>query len=652
MSDKKSNNSSNEFDVQKLRVSEHQIENNLREAAEGALKTQTDKKTGKETFWGFKVNRTSAFVINMLYDNVVIPWTDRGAKHIYTAALQLAERHAPEGKAQQIATAVALAARIGGVVIKPVAELISINRDHYKERADLSEKVTNAIAGTPADYSTNEVVKTAYERVHNEWTRDLTRKIPDAIKTGIQVSIAYDQHKVHMSQAAPYMGAGSSNTTEAGKPPLFDSETMALDKRIKEIKSSGLAPETIEMELERLKRSRGLSAAQEDKDLGSKLFSPNLSGMLSGVTEATKAIVSDINEGWASPKTTAWDKIQLLKQVMDEQPAGQNPDRIKVNGILLKKFIVEIFQQNEVDRGRGRMGDALVEQLMPAVNKIADHLADTTLDANALIHLVGDHKIIIHQDAARIFAKEETVEQAILALRGVNTSKEKVNVDEFFSNFADPALAKDVIRKNLDTLQGAERALFISIFPDELLTKAGMNKEGILAARHECHEGLYDIVAANTIELSHSDPEQLKHLGLTKSEIQALHELGSEIKRGDTEAVKVAVDGADRTVISALRTAALHQQLEGKGEAAERIWTDMVQKGATLREKIDSHSENVEAAAKPKSFAEREKKHEPHDAKVAHRTDHKDTKVMTASERELHRRSKHTTEPHHGIGAT
>jgi hypothetical protein len=315
------------------------------------------------------------------------------------------------------------------------------------------------------------------------------------------------------------------------------------------------------------------------------------------------------------------------------------------------------------------MGEALVEQLMPAVDKIAKHLADTTMDANGLVHLVGDHKVIIHQGSARIFAKEESVEEAIEKLRGVNTSKEKVNTQEFFSNFADPALARDVIKKNALELPAKEKAVFAAVFPDELLTQAGLGKEAIEKLRKDAHATLYDVVAANTMEMAQQTPDELKETGLSKSEIRAITELANEIKHGHLEAVKVAVDGSERTVVSAIRTAALHQQIENKGDAAEKVWTDMIQKGASFREKLES----TEAARteQPKNFTDRVKKPaEPHEDKshasqvkgnpnhhgeehshTSHVKKEHETHGMTAAEKELHHRSKHSGEAHEGVSA-
>jgi len=631
-------------DIEKLRLSDRQIDNNLRDAASTVASTTKDK-DGTERFWGFKVSKTAAFAINSLYDNVILPFTREGSKQIYNGVLQIAEKSEhTSGRAHAIASGVALAARIAAVVAKPTAEFISINREHYGERAELYDKVSTAIVGTPADYSNNEVIKTAFDKVHDQWSRDVIRKVPDLIKVGIQSGMPYSEHQLDMAKKPGAIKAAAAAATGSTDPklPVVDTAKEDLHKRVKQMKTDGVDQSLIDMEVEEFKRTRGMGPKEEDKQFG--VLTPNLSGALGFSAEIAKVAVDEYTAGTGAKKDNAWERIQLLKAYMNEQPAGQDPSRIRVNGVPLKKFIVEIFQQNEIDRGRGRMGEALVDQLMPAVDKIADQIANTTLDANALVHLVGDHKIILHEGAARIFANAEKVDEAIASVRGVNTSKERVNIQEFFSNFADPALARDVVKKNVETLQGPEKAVFASIFPDELLTQAGLSKDAITALRKEAHDSMYDVVAANTIELAQVAPDQLRELGLNKAEIAAIQELGKEIKHGDIEAVKTAVDGADRTVISAIRTAALHQQVANKEEGA-KVWTSMVQKGASIHEKIENGA--LKQEEKPKSFAERERKHDH--PKGEHAAHQKTSPNMSASEKELHRRT-HGAEPHEGIG--
>ncbi len=644
----------NSVDIDKLRVSERQLDNSMRDAASTVASTTKDK-DGQERFWGFKVSKTAAFAINSLYDNVVLPFTREGSKQIYNGVYQIAQRSgASLEHAHGWAATAALVGKGALIAAKVGAETFSINKEYLTDRSELHEKITNAIAGTPADFSQNEIIQTAYDKIHGNWSRDMVRKLPDIAKTAIQVGMAYSEHQADMAKKPAAMrianeAAKTAPETTPGTPaaPRVDTEKEALRQRIKDLQAEGADPEFIKMEVEDFKRNRGdIDPKDEVKQLG--IFTPNLSGTLGFSTELLKVGVDEYTAGKSNThKETAWDNIQLLKTFMDEQPAGQDPKRMRINGMSLDKFLIEkVFQQNEVDRGRGRMGEALIEQLKPSVDKIAAQLANTMLDTGALVYLVGEHKIIKHEGAARIFVSQENVEETLDSLHGIK-SKEHVNKDEFFSNYSDPVVAREVVKKTALSLEGTAKAVFVAAFPDEIIAEAGFSKEAILALRKEAHDSIFDVTVLKTLELAKDSPEKLKEFGLNKAEIAAVQQLAQDIMRGNEGAIETAVFGADRTVISAIRTAALHEQV-ATNDTTGKVWTETVERAASLHDKI--HSGALAQEAKAKSFAERERKAEhagPHAAAHHPKTDPN----MTAAEREAHRRKSHGQEPHEGIGA-
>jgi hypothetical protein len=619
------------FDLESLRPSERDVDRGLRDLA-GSLKVTQDK-NGDARVLGFKISRAGAFALNTLYDQVVIPWTQAGSKKLYDQVLNLARQSEhTSGQAHKIASGVSLVFQMGAIIGKPLIEIVSANGEHYKRRTELYDQVKSSIEGTGADYEKNEVIATAFGRVNAKWSRDMVRQIPDAIKIMAQGSVIYGDHKDYMRGRKTQFDLTNAGTSAPVDPHMqwFGQELDKIDAMDVSEASKQSRRNALEKALD-VRRGTGEHGRQkESSPFG--ILTPNTPGMIGLGAEFIGIAVDDYTESMVSDTSNAWDKIQTLKRFMNEQRPEENPDRVRINGVQLKKYIIDIFQQNELDRGRGRMGQALVEQLMPAVDKIAEGIADTTIDATALVHLVGDHKILMNDNGARIFVSEEKVDEVLEGLKGVNTSKERINKEEFFSNFADPQTARDVIKTNIASFDGAEKALFVSVFPDELLAHAGMSKEAIAHERKIAHEFIYDVVVADTLQLAQQAPDELKKLGLTKKEIEAVQQLSDDIERGKEDAVKVAVDGADRTVISAIRTAALHKQIDEKGEHAEKVWTDMVKRGSSLREKIENGELRKQ---KSESFTERASRDEP---------------STPAHERELRRRSRSGDESHEALG--
>ena len=288
---------------------------------------------------------------------------------------------------------------------------------------------------------------------------------------------------------------------------------------------------------------------------------------------------------------------------------GKTADDIQITGMghgagsmSLKAYILEMFQQHERDRTPGiswvkrdksghvtevvdPLGQALVAKLEPSIDIIADAVA-TGLDPAALINLIGGNKVIIHgKNGAKTFANEDRVREEIDKLIPVMSSHEIIKLEEYLAKFEKPEEIKGIIKANLENMKGDERVLFAALFPDDILRQLGMSGKEITTMRKEAHTGIYDFVAANVFHLAKQDDAYFKKLGLAESEIQAIHDLAEKIEAGDEKALKIAVDGHDKSVIDAVRTAGILEQ--NKDKSANNYWSERVAEIPAARKKLE-----------------------------------------------------------------
>ena len=304
-------------------------------------------------------------------------------------------------------------------------------------------------------------------------------------------------------------------------------------------------------------------------------------------------------------RQNAWKMIKHLKEEVEVQCAGdkecgndfqpKSADEISIgpakgqrgDTLTLKEYIVEIFRQNERDSGRKGLGDNLISRLQPAIDVIAEHIANGSLDAYALVNLVGENKIIIHNGSKREFATKKQVEDAIRNLVPVMNTGEVSNQDEFFAAFTDPKRIQEIIKSNLEHMQGIEKAYFVSLLPEDLVKGAGVKQEEVITLRKAIHDNVYDIVAATVLYMAAMEPERLEKFGLDKKAQEAVIALAEEIKAGNEKALKLAVDSRNKTVVlGAVRTFGLNEQMSKILGEGQDFWAHRIKEAAGVRKKM------------------------------------------------------------------
>jgi hypothetical protein len=567
-------------DLSDFDVSDRQVDKSIADLAKN-LRAKEDK-GGESRVFGMKTSRTVAAGVNLIYDMAILPITQHGSEWLRAGAVATANAFGKTGAtADAIGDFTVAAAKVGFVVAKPLTQFVSVNKDFFSQRSEMMSEFQETMAGTPAELSTNTIVNAELDTLYAKWRRQSISQVPDLAKAALQGAIVYNK---------------STGAPEAGAAPAADAGGE---------KSAGLF-------------SKIFQGSTQDK-----------LAMLGTTSAATEALVKTAVDEYTEIKKPApltWKLIKELNDSMGEQILGQDASRIRVRNIPLKKYLLDVLNQSEKDQGREKLGERVVEEITPIINKVADGIAKGTIDVKSgLLYLVGNQKLVtVNENGIRSFVGEEKAEAAIKELVGVNTSKDDIDAKEFYEKFADPMLAEKVVKQNAKELKGGERAVFISVFPDDILKMAGLGKDEIANSRKEAQSLVYDVVAAKTLELAEKEPDTLKSFGLSKKEIEGIQDLAKDIRRGNEEKVKLAVDGSDRTVARAVATATLQEQISEGAEAGQKVWAETVEKGSSFREKL-KNGELKSSSAEGKGFSEREKP--------------KSMDGITASEREIARRN-------------
>ena len=618
----------------------------------------SEKDDGKVGFLGFKMPKYLAPVANIVYDTFIVPLSDVGGNFLYNRGSKLSEQMgASRDRAHQIGLGIELTARWGIIFSKPIITFSSASKEYAMKRRELFKEFQPIIENSKVDYKQNEVVQTAFDNLHEKWVFELKRMIPGLITLGVQVPYALQKHLAakdkrnstfskenELSKSIDDKIRKHAESIEERYKLVSKTEEILATKRKEYIKEmirkpvagmrmteeqlgkqfdtniAGSIRDAIKQEV--ASAQNAAKPAAEAKGLLNNYdqYLPVLVPMVSAAGEGVNVAIRE--SATELGRVNSWKMIKHLKEEIgtrygaNDNRRGKEPrraDEIHISmlpgsdkkderrhrgdEVSLKQYVIETFQQLERDRGRSTLGAAMLEQLEPAAEKIADAIADGRLDAYALVALVGGNKVINHKaGGARIIASAAQVEKEIDALVPVLGTHESLSEEEFFANFANPRLIRETLKKNLATMQGAEKALMVNMFSDDkILLDSGMKQKEITELRKQGHAVLYDATAAAVIQIAHLEREQAKAtFHLSDEQLEQVARMAQHIENGDWKALETAVDGHDKTIPAAVRTAGLNMQSKGSTP-----WSQWIKEGASLREQAKETAAAEAPEAKP-----------------------------------------------------
>ncbi len=575
------------------------------ESQHQSIKTLADfstvhEKDGKYTYLGMNVPPELAGTLQYVTSTFPTYITDllgegvyKNSKHVFEKLndrFKVSADPLASHNAGLKATAALSAVLIG---VQPITEVISSIRQRGKDRKQIKEVLSSVIEMNKGSYKNNEVIMTAMEHAHNTMITGFMRaaaEMPTVLLNGYYAS---ESHKE--------LAREKTNALLGDMPPESNSYKEYLRQQVKKQEEIDKAHNALKGEYgdseafrkvmaedyERRKNSLSAefdSGKSKDTDEKNKFLFVNIAG---GANIFLKHMVS---KGRDSDHPSAYELILDLQQRINNGDISKGSD--------ITGQIIEIFQQNERDRKRPPLGDVFMEKFTPIAERIGEVISKRELDAIALVNLVGEGKIV----NKRNFVEMKHLEEIIDTQRSVLSSHQKTPLDEFLSDFQNPKMVIQIVKSNLKALDGDSKALFASMFSDEVLKGAGVSKKELLPLRARGHDFMCEFIKSTTVELAKKTDEELKSKGLSDKQIDAIKNLNELIVSGDDKGVKSAI-GSGGEIVSAVRNAGLNEQLSN---GSDMFWREKITpkklpaaaekpKASTTTERVAASRENPAA---------------------------------------------------------
>lgn len=463
---------------------------------------------GEYSWMGIKLDRDIGVLLQDITSGAPAFIAEKLNNGVYSTALKVHESLAKQLKKSVTkesshkfgiySAAAATALMIG---LQPIMTIVGAAKEKKSSRAEVDSNLKDIIDANK-QYKDNEVVKTALESTQKKLKAGLKNaasQLPTVLVNGY---FAWGNHKI--------LDENKTKVTIKG-----ETLTAADQERSFEVNAT-------------TQKVMGTGAV-----IGNKLIQ--------------RKVFKDIDEDLGRPN--AYQRIiQLQNQI-------KNGEIYK--GTDLSDQIVEIFQQNEVDRGRHSIGPALMDKFAPLAKEISDAISNRELDAISLVNLVGGGKIINN----RKFITEEQLDGLLETERKTFGPREKATLEELLTNYQDPKRVMQAIKDNLKTLEGDEKAVFAALFSDDVLLKSGVKRKELHELRTRGHDVFCEFIKAKAVEISGKSPEELKAHNISEPEIQAVREFNELVSSGDKKAITSAIRSTGEDGTNQIKKAVLNYGL-------------------------------------------------------------------------------------------
>lgn len=569
---------------------------------------------GKKASWLFFNNLSPEVASLLQYGyNIILPkLNDYGAGFFYDVGKNLTGRlfsksqAATQHKVGLNAARVFMAALIAA---DPVQKLFRARSDYNDQREQLFNDIRPVIDGNK-NYKHNEVIAVALREISTDAASQVKKVVANLPVLGI--ASYYGVKDFARLKQAKTSALNIANQTAKSEASLNSSAHELWVKRDKMIDEGlaklgdGVSEERKERYVNdmrrKFERQDELAHDQLLREQDSPLSTSNaLSDSTAWLTLAGGAellLRSKIGKRQGS-KDIALNKIVQLKKDLDEHSV---PD--------LRERVIEIFQQNERDHGRAIVGDRLMPKLEPAIDRIVEVIEEGRLSPLALVNLVGEGKVLKLQGGKRGFATAAQVDDLISDQLKTLSTREEISKEEFYSNFVNPVFVEQTLKETMQALPAEQRDIVAALFPAEIIEQIGYKRHDVIEMQKRGHDRLYPLIAARALEIAGMSEAEQRKLGLNEKDMRAVRSLAEDIAQaGRIDPVKRDVDGHEKEVLAAVRTAALNEQTADK--QGPGFWSNLIGRAAGLPDLIAQAKEKLDrGSALAREDARREEKTE------------------------------------------
>ncbi|MEQ1790561.1 MAG: hypothetical protein ABL857_08965, partial [Rickettsiales bacterium] len=418
--------------------------------------------------------------------------------------------------------------------LQPIIGVVQSVKNKSAARREIRSNLENIIE-TNKDYENNEVIKTVMER---------TNKIMVA---GFKEAAA----QLPMVVSSGYFAIGNHKAMVKKENDKFEGKIIAEKMH----SNPNSTRETLDREQEQYEELRKFAESKNIRE-----DSPHFNHLLNKMHETGKHAHNlseqNVNEHQVDEKTQNFINTGALLGNIFMQRAVSKENKAELNkptayhlimnlqaainngevseGSNISSYIVDIFQQNEIDRGRSKIGESLLNKFQPLAETIGKEISERKLDVLALVNLVGEGKVL----NKRRFIDEEHLENLIDIQKKTFGARETTPLDDMLADYQKPDAILKAVKENLKNLKGDEKALFASLFSDDVLERSGIDKKERMPLRERGYELTRNFVINKAMELSEKSPEELTKMGLSSTQIEGINNLNELLLQGKEKAAK------------------------------------------------------------------------------------------------------------------
>jgi hypothetical protein len=205
----------------------------------------------------------------------------------------------------------------------------------------------------------------------------------------------------------------------------------------------------------------------------------------------------------------------------------------------LEGFIAKILIQHQRDMSRlnpeyTQLRKALHEDLSKMVTPIAEAIRKGDVAPISLVHWIGEGKLI-KEKGRKLATSAEVASLVGHAEKAPQAMSINITPKDYY---ADASFSKGDLKLALSSLEGEERTIFASMFPDAVLTQAGLSDSDVAGIRksqiHSYEHTLAEVLAG----IAAKSDKELESEGLAGNEIKQIRDAVAAIAEKGEAAIR------------------------------------------------------------------------------------------------------------------
>ena len=242
----------------------------------------------------------------------------------------------------------------------------------------------------------------------------------------------------------------------------------------------------------------------------------------------------------ALPKHSALDMVLTLEELITNDatkpyysPPGNNSRPLSLENYIAAVMVQHQKEMSLFDPEQAEIRKELQEDLALVAKPMAKALRAGTIGAMSLVRLIGENHVI--KSHGRVIASADEVSAQIERMAGKTVSKLHQDPKDYYGT---ASFTKEDLKGALKSLEGDERLMFASWFPDAVLEEVLGSKE-VQAIREATKAGyekglLEALSGLGTL----SDQELKEKTGLAAAEIKQLRDMLQRIEKKGPQVIK------------------------------------------------------------------------------------------------------------------